>query len=170
MRSRIRSPVGCEETFMPRVFERSLVLPSPLQEVFAFFADPRNLEELTPPWLSFRILREPPIPLEEGTTIDYALRVRGLPLRWRSRITTWNPPHEFVDEQVRGPYRQWVHSHTFEGVEGGTRVGDRVLYRVLGGPLVDRLLVRRDVERIFDFRSRALALRFGSVVDALTPR
>ena len=143
------------------LFATELWLPRPRAEVFAFFADARNLESLTPPWLNFKILTPAPIPMRPGTRIDYRLRVHGLPLRWQSEITVWDPPHKFADEQRRGPYRRWVHTHTFEESRGGTRCGDRVEYAVLGGGLVNRLFVKRDVERIFQYRQEVLEQRFA---------
>lgn len=140
---------------------REIWLPQPRDRVFEFFADPRNLEQLTPAWLRFEVLNPESIRMGAGASIDYRLRLRGIPLRWRSRIARWDPPHRFVDVQVRGPYREWVHEHRFEAQSGGTRVLDRVDYAVLGGRLVNRLLVRRDLERIFDFRTAALGRIFG---------
>lgn len=131
-------------------------LGRPLEEVFAFFADAFNLERLTPPWLRFRVLTPAPIEMREGALIDYRLRLHGLPLRWRSRIALWEPPHRFADEQVRGPYRRWHHTHRFEPGGEGTTVIDEVDYAVWGGSLVDRLLVRGDVERIFAYRRATL--------------
>ncbi len=138
------------------VFEDELLLPLPRDEVFAFFADAGNLEAITPPWLRFRLTTPRPIAMREGARIDYRLRVRGIPLRWTSRIAVWDPPHRFVDVQERGPYRLWRHEHRFEQAPEGTRTIDRVEYRVPGGGLVDRWLVRPDVERIFAYRKRRL--------------
>ena len=140
---------------------REIWLPQPRDRVFEFFADPRNLEQLTPAWLRFEVLNPESIRMGAGASIDYRLRLRGIPLRWRSQIARWDPPRRFVDVQVRGPYREWVHEHRFEAQSGGTRVLDRVDYAVLGGRLVNRLLVRRDLERIFDFRTAALGRIFG---------
>lgn len=145
---------------MPR-HESEIWLPKTPEEVFPFFADARNLEVLTPPWLKFEVLTPQPIQIEEGTRIDYKLRLRGFPLRWQSEITVWDPPHRFVDEQCRGPYREWVHEHTFEPQNGGTLARDVVQYGVLGGAIVDRLIVRHDVERIFQFRREKLQELFG---------
>jgi ligand-binding SRPBCC domain-containing protein len=147
----------------PRVFayESQLWLPAPLDAVFPFFSDARNLERLTPPWLRFEVLTRPPMEMRPGALIDYRLRVRGIPLRWRSEITAWEPPHRFVDEQRRGPYRRWHHEHTFTESEGGTLAGDRVEYSVLGGAIMDRLFVRRDVEKIFAYRRAVLSELFG---------
>jgi ligand-binding SRPBCC domain-containing protein len=144
---------------MPRLLS-SVRLDAPIAEVFPFFADPRNLEALTPPWLRFEITTPSPIEMRAGTLIDYRLRVHGVPLRWRSEITAWDPPHRFVDEQRRGPYRTWRHEHRFSADGGGTLVEDDVTYAVRGGGLVDRLFVRRDLDRIFAFRRGALLAAF----------
>lgn len=136
-------------------------LPRPLEEVFPFFADARNLEELTPPWLSFNVLTPDPIPMAVGTKIDYRLRWRGFPLRWTSEIAAWEPPFRFVDRQLRGPYRLWHHEHRFEERNGGTDVIDVVDYAVWGGAVAVNLGVRRDVERIFAHRRTRLVEIFG---------
>ena len=136
-------------------------LPKSLEEVFPFFADARNLEELTPDWLSFTVLTPEPIPMAVGTTIDYRLAWHGIPLRWRSEIAAWEPPHRFVDRQLRGPYRLWHHEHRFEERDGGTNVVDVVEYAVWGGAVAVNLGVRRDIERIFEFRRARLVEIFG---------
>jgi ligand-binding SRPBCC domain-containing protein len=135
-------------------------LPVAPPNIFPFFADAGNLEALTPPWLNFKILTPLPIDVHEGTLIDYRLRLRGVPVRWRTRISVWQPPYRFVDEQLRGPYRQWIHEHTFEAHQGGTLVRDHVRYAVPFDWLVHRLLVRPDVERIFRYRAAELRRRF----------
>src|SRR5437899_1538566 len=104
------------------------VVPCRLEEVFAFFACVENLEAITPEWLHFRILSVRPQPVQEGTLISYALRVRGLPVRWTSEIVEWNPPHMFVDMQVRGPYKLWRHTHRFAAEGNSTRITDEVQY------------------------------------------
>lgn len=142
-------------------FETEIWLPAEREKVFPFFADARNLEVITPPWLHFHILTPGEIPMRAGALIDYRLRIHGLPVRWRTEITAWNPPHGFVDEQRRGPYRLWRHTHTFTPQAGGTLCHDRVDYAVPGGALVNRLLVRRDVERIFAYRAEALKKHFA---------
>jgi ligand-binding SRPBCC domain-containing protein len=145
----------------PRTFSSELWLPRPPEEVFAFFADAGNLQALTPAWLDFSVLTPTPILMRPGTIIDYRLRLRGFRIRWQSEITAWEPPRRFVDEQRRGPYRLWVHEHRFEARERGTMVTDFVRYAAPGGWLVDRLFVRRDMERIFQFRRDALLARFS---------
>ncbi len=141
-----------------RVFElkRTLTVPKPLDEVFTFFSDPYNLQAITPPWMHFRIRSISDPTIREGTEIRYGLKLRGMPLRWTSRITGWDPPHGFVDEQIRGPYRLWIHRHTFEARGDMTIVGDHVRYAPLGGRLAERLFVRADLERIFDYRHQRL--------------
>ena len=140
---------------------REVWLPRPPEEVFPFFADAGNLDRLTPPWLHFRILTPRPIEMAVGARIDYGLRLHGIPIRWRSEITAWDPPHGFVDEQRRGPYRVWIHRHRFEAHRGGTLVTDDIRYAVPGGRLADRLFVRRDLRRIFDYRTAQLRRRFA---------
>lgn len=145
-----------------REFKTEMWLPLPPEELFPFFADATNLEAITPPWLHFKTVTPAPITMREGTLIDYRLRVHGLPISWRTRISAWQPPHRFIDEQLRGPYRQWIHEHTFEPVNGGTLARDLVRYAVPFDFLVHRWLVRPDVESIFQYRSNVLRRRFAS--------
>ena len=146
--------------------ERSILVNKSPEEVYEFFSDPGNLQELTPPWLDFRVVGSSTEGVEGGTTIDYRLKMRGLPIRWRSLISEWDPPRSFVDEQLKGPYRVWHHTHTFLETEEGVRVGDKVRYAVPGGPLfeglVERLFVGPDVKKIFDYRMKRLGERFNS--------
>ncbi len=141
--------------------ERDVWLPRPLDDVFAFFADARNLERLTPPSLRFELLGGSAAPMHVGMRLDYRIRLYGLPIRWQSEITVFEPPLRFVDEQRRGPYRRWVHTHTFEARDDGTVVRDHVEYAVPGGRLVQRLLVQPDLDRIFAYRRRVLLDLFG---------
>jgi ligand-binding SRPBCC domain-containing protein len=140
-------------------FTCELWLPRPRDEVFEFFSNAANLEALTPPWLNFEILT-PAIALRPGVRIDYRLRLYGFPFRWQSEITRWEPPELFVDEQRRGPYRRWAHTHSFAERDGGTLVLDSVDFDVPFG-WVTRWFVMRDVRRIFAFRTEALVQRFG---------
>jgi ligand-binding SRPBCC domain-containing protein len=137
-------------------------LPCRLDAVFPFFADAHNLQALTPPWLRFEVLTVGPIEMRVGALIDYRLHVRGVPLRWQSEIRAWEPPLRFVDEQRRGPYRRWVHTHTFREQGGRTLCGDQVEYAVPGGRLVNWLLVEPDVRRIFAYRREVLERRFSA--------
>ncbi len=132
-------------------------------QVFAFFADACQLETITPPWLHFSVQTPHPIAMREGTLIDYKLRLHGVPLRWQSRIHTWEPPLRFVDEQVKGPYRYWHHLHTFEAVDGGTIVRDTVHYAMPLGFIMHPLLVRRDLTKIFAYRREVMGRIFTPV-------
>ena len=137
--------------------EDELLLKVPLDEVFAFFSEARNLEKLTPPWLSFEVLTEGPIIMAPGALIDYRIRWRGIPMRWRTEIEVWEPPYRFVDRQLRGPYRLWRHEHVFAEADDGTSIIDRVEYAPFGGVIAQRLAVARDVRKIFAYRHEALA-------------
>jgi ligand-binding SRPBCC domain-containing protein len=142
-----------------RVLERTQRVELPIEQTFELFADAFNLEALTPPLLRFRVVTPPPIEMRVGTLIEYRLRLHGVPVRWRTRIEAWDPPHRFIDNQLRGPYGLWHHTHRFEPDGDATLIHDRVRYRIGFGPfgaLADRLFVRRDLERIFDFRREAI--------------
>ena len=141
--------------------QTELWLPRPRDEVFEFFAEAQNLETLTPPWLKFEVLTPAPIAMRPGTLIDYGIRVHGFPIRWRTEIAAWDPPHRFVDVQLRGPYTLWHHTHAFVERDGGTLCLDHVRYRPRGGALIHWLFVRRDVDRIFQYRQQRLKDLFG---------
>ena len=132
--------------------QTSLVLPQPQAEAFAFFGNAFQLEMITPPWLYFHVTTPPPIEMSEGTLIDYRLKIHGIPIRWRTRISVWESPHRFVDDQLEGPYRWWRHQHRFEAVENGTQIYDQVDYGVPGGWPIHGLFVRRQLQRIFCYR------------------
>jgi ligand-binding SRPBCC domain-containing protein len=144
--------------------QRELWLPRPRAEVFEFFSQARNLELITPPFLNFHVVTPEPIEMGEGTLIEYRLRIRGIPARWLTRITRWDPPHQFADIQLRGPYKRWDHTHTFTEENGGTRMVDHVIYELPLGPLGDlvhRLQVRSDVEAIFGYRNEWIETHFA---------
>lgn len=148
-----------EATLRTHRLEREQLLPGTPAEVFPFFADARNLEALTPPFLGFRILTPLPIEMREGALIDYALSLFGIPVRWKTRISVWEPDVQFVDEQLSGPYALWRHTHSFERRGNGTLMRDLVEYREPFGPLgavAHHLFVARTVERIFDYRRGAV--------------
>jgi ligand-binding SRPBCC domain-containing protein len=142
------------------ILQREQALPGTPEEVFGFFADAHNLEALTPPLLRFRVVTPTPITMGRGALIRYRLRVHGVPVSWLTEITAWEPPCRFVDEQITGPYALWRHTHSFEATgDGETLMRDVVRYRVGFGPLgaiANQLVVRRDVEAIFDFRAQRI--------------
>jgi ligand-binding SRPBCC domain-containing protein len=143
---------------------RSLWLPRPREEIFAFFADAANLERITPPELRFRIVSPAPIRCEAGTRIDYRLALFGVPLHWRTLITVWRPGERFVDEQIAGPYRMWVHTHRFADEGDGTRMDDEVRYRLPLGLMGAGVwpLVAAQLRRIFDYRTRSVLTLLGA--------
>lgn len=148
---------------MPNVhlLERRQRVELPIDQVFSFYADARNLERITPPWLGFEVTTPGVIEMGVGTLIEYRLRLHLVPVRWRTRIEAWEPPRRFVDAQIRGPYSLWEHTHTFEeDGPGATIIEDRIRYSIpcgLLGELAERLLVRRDLRKIFDYRRAAVA-------------
>jgi len=142
-----------------KVFEASQYVPKPRDEVFAFFSDAKNLERITPPTLGFTIVKQSTFEIQEGTEFDYALKIHGVPMKWRSRIIDWKPNEQFVDIQLSGPYAQWHHTHTFKDVEGGTQMSDIVRFRLRGGAIGHALVgwwVQKDVARIFAHRKKVI--------------
>lgn len=149
---------------------REQFLPHPIEQVFAFFSNAGNLESLTPPDLHFRILTPRPIEMRPGTMIDYRLKLSGIPMVWRTRIETFDPPHSFSDVQLRGPYAHWRHLHEFRASEGGTLMRDVVDYALPFGPLgwmVHAIFVRRSLAKIFDYRRDRIS---GLLADSQTAR
>jgi ligand-binding SRPBCC domain-containing protein len=147
------------------VLRATQVLPRPVDEVFPFFADAYNLEKLTPAFLKFNVLTPKPIPMESGAEIRYKLKVRGVPIHWKTTILDWDPPRQFVDNQDAGPYTLWHHTHTFEPTEdgSGTVCTDTVRYKPKGwlfAPIINRFFVQRDVQNIFRYRFRKLEAFF----------
>lgn len=146
--------------------ERVQVIAAPRERVFEFFSAAENLERITPPFLKFRIVTPLPIAMRRGQHIEYRIGLGGVPMRWLTEIVDWQPATQFVDLQLRGPYRYWHHLHEFADVAGGTRMRDVVDYELPLGPLgalVHGLAVKRVLKRIFDFRSEAIAAAFPQV-------
>lgn len=141
------------------ILERTQIIKRPREEVFEFFADAGNLERITPPELNFHIITPQPIDVRKGALIDYQLKLRGIPITWKTEITQWNPPHDFVDTALQSPYRQWIHLHTFE--ENGaneTKMCDIVRYRLPLEPLGDlaHFYVKKELKYIFDYRYKVI--------------
>lgn len=152
-----------------KVYElrRETVIPRPVTEIFDWFSDARNLEILTPRFLHFRILTPTPIDMKPGAKIEYSIRVHGIPVRWKTTIESWDSPRSFVDTQTSGPYALWHHTHRFREQDGGTWMGDVVKYALPLGPLgqlAHWLMVRRDVETIFDYRATRIGELFAAGV------
>jgi ligand-binding SRPBCC domain-containing protein len=146
------------------ILERTQTIKRPIEEVFGFFADAGNLERITPPELNFKILTPQPIDIGKGTLIDYKLKLRGLPIIWKTEITQWNPPFDFVDSALKSPYKQWIHLHTFEtGKAGETIMKDLVRYRLPFEPVGDiaHFYVKRELNYIFDYRFKVIEEFFG---------
>jgi ligand-binding SRPBCC domain-containing protein len=148
------------------LLQREQRIELPRERAFEFYGDALNLEAITPPWLGFEVTTPGPIEMGPGARIDYRLKLHGVPVRWQTRIESWEPPHRFVDVQVKGPYALWEHTHEFEPAgAGAVLIRDRVRYALPLGPLGElahRLFVRRDVERIFDYRREAVAARLAT--------
>ena len=167
----LRGPISREHPYLARRRPRyqlqdNRLLPVSLDAVARWFTDPMNLGIITPSALSFHTLTETPISMEVGTVIDYALRLGPIPMGWRTVIEEWTPGSGFVDAQHRGPYRCWWHVHRFEEDGENVRVRDTVLYAPPLGPLgapANALFVAPTLRRIFSFRARAMARRFGVV-------
>ena|ERR1700722_6512641 len=149
----------------PLIFRAEQFVPRPLAEVFSFFAMAENLEKLTPPWLHFRILSVDPTPLQKGTLIRYVLRWRVFPIRWTTEITEWEPPHRFVDVQLKGPYKVWHHEHRFIAEGNGTRIIDEVQYLLpfgVLGSIAHAMKVKNDLKTIFAYRAQVVNRLFGT--------
>jgi uncharacterized protein YbjT (DUF2867 family)/ligand-binding SRPBCC domain-containing protein len=151
----------------------SQTVPADPDRVWAFFSDPANLGRITPPSMDFTMRTAAPR-MAEGALIDYTVRpLFGVPLPWRTEITDYSPPRSFRDVQLRGPYRRWEHSHTFVPTADGTRIDDHVTYELPLGPLgrvAHRWVVRGELERIFNYRARAIADMFEPAGHMTDPR
>jgi ligand-binding SRPBCC domain-containing protein len=154
--------IGPASTHQGFRLETQLFLPQSREQLFEFFSDAFQLQAITPKWLHFAVLTPPPIQIGRGTLIDYRLRLHGIPVRWRTRISVWEPCRRFVDEQIKGPYRRWHHEHLFEIVEGGTLCRDIVDYSAFGGRAIHAMFVRRDLRAIFEFRQHKLQELFAN--------
>ncbi len=146
-----------------------MLVEQPLETVFEFFADAKQLERITPPILNFKILTPMPVEMKARLLLDYQISIHKIPIKWRTEIAVWEPPYRFVDRQLKGPYHLWHHEHTFEETENGTFVKDKVIYKPIGGALVHKLFVRRDLEKIFRYRQEKIAEIFAAMPQVDTP-
>lgn len=140
-------------------------LARPLDEVFDFFSQASNLGRITPDWLDFRIVSDD-FEMRTGLLLDYRISLYGIPLKWQSQITAWDPPHRFADRQTKGPYSHWLHTHLFHPDGDTTWVEDHVAYASVGGALVNALFLKPQLRLIFGHRQKVIAERFGEVEPA----
>ena len=131
------------------------VINSSLDDVFSFFSNPENLSKITPEKLGFNILTPTPIKMKEGQLIDYSIKLLGKKIRWRTMITEYIPKVKFVDQQLKGPYSMWHHTHEFRDLDGKVEMTDEIYYVMpfgVLGRLVNFLFVSRDLNNIFKHR------------------
>lgn len=143
----------------PHTLIRKTIIKRPLEEVFQFFSKAENLNLLTPSELEFRILTPLPIKMQAGALIDYKIKLNGIPFNWKTEIAEWKVNERFVDQQIKGPYQIWHHTHSFKSVDGGTEMTDEVKYLSPGWiiePLIQALFIKKKVESIFDYRNSKL--------------
>jgi ligand-binding SRPBCC domain-containing protein len=154
------------------VLHREQTLPLARESLFPFFCDAQNLARITPPELGFRF-EVLPAEMRAGAEIAYRLRLWGIPFRWRTRVTGWDPPHGFVDEEIRGPFALWRHTHVFSEAPGGvgTIMDDRVEYALPLAPIgeIAHFLVRRQLDRIFDYRREVIEELFSGIAPLSRP-
>lgn len=144
---------------MEHKYETEVWLPHPIARVFAFFADAKNLNLITPPWLHFRILSQSTPQIQAGTLLEYSIRIKMIAVRWQTLIESWNPTYQFVDTQLKGPYKLWHHTHSFTEQKGGTLMRDTVRYILPFGRLGEWIagpMTHRDVKRIFEYRKEVI--------------
>jgi len=141
------------------ILNKQTLINKPLEEVFSFFSKPGNLNLITPPELGFEILTELPFEMKKGAVIDYVIKLKGIPLKWKTEITKWEPPFLFEDTQLKGPYKIWIHEHSFKETKSGTIMTDIVKYRSPGWIfefILHNLFVKKNVSSIFNYREKVL--------------
>ncbi|MEC9456602.1 MAG: SRPBCC family protein [Candidatus Neomarinimicrobiota bacterium] len=139
-------------------------IEQPIDVVFDFFSKPENLEEITPPRLRFKIITPSPIIMEKGSVIDYYIKILGISVHWQTLITTFVPPYRFIDEQIKGPYSLWHHTHTFSEENGGTMIRDEVRYIVPAGflgQIMNFIWIKKDLDDIFSYRKEVISEKFS---------
>jgi ligand-binding SRPBCC domain-containing protein len=144
---------------------KETIIKKPLEEVFDFFSKAENLNLLTPPEMQFKIITPSPITIHQGKLIDYKIKVNGIPFKWQTEITVWQPPFRFVDKQKKGPYNTWIHEHLFEARGSSTYMRDTVQFKSPGWilePIINKLFIEKKVRGIFEYREKVLLQLFGS--------
>lgn len=145
------------------ILTKTTVINKPLSEVFEFFSNAENLNKITPPDMQFKILTPLPIIIKKGTLIDYKIKVNGIPFNWQTEISEWEPNKRFIDKQLKGPYRVWIHEHTFEEKDGKTIMNDHVQFLSPGWflePIINKLFIEKKVKGIFAYREKILTNLF----------
>jgi ligand-binding SRPBCC domain-containing protein len=145
------------------ILTKTTVINKTLSEVFEFFSNAENLNKITPPDMQFKILTPLPIIIKKGTLIDYKIKVNGIPFKWQTEISEWEPNKRFVDKQLKGPYRVWIHEHTFEEKDGKTIMNDHVQFLSPGWflePIINKLFIEKKVKGIFAYREKILTNLF----------
>jgi hypothetical protein len=141
------------------ILTKTTIINKSLSEVFEFFSNAENLNKITPPDMQFKILTPLPIIIKKGTLIDYKIKVSGIPFNWQTEITEWEPNKRFTDKQLKGPYRVWIHEHTFEEKDGKTIMNDHVQFLSPGWflePIINKLFIEKKVKGIFTYREKIL--------------
>lgn len=150
------------------------IIKRPLDDVFEFFSRPENLEKITPKNLAFKILTPKPLVMKQGAVIDYTIKLFKMPIHWRTLITSYEPNHMFVDEQMKGPYSLWHHTHIFKETDEGVEILDNVVYAIpfgIIGRILHYLWIKRDLKNIFEYRKTIINQVFSTKnkeVDPLT--
>ncbi len=145
------------------IFEQEQIINQPVSKIFSFFEKPENLSKLTPNWLRFNIKTKLPLGMKQGAEFEYTITIFGISMKWKTLISKYSPPNFFIDEQVKGPYKRWVHTHSFKEINGNVIIGDRVEYDLYGGFLkyIINIFVGLSVNKIFNYRKISIEKEFS---------
>ena len=144
-------------------FEQEQIVDKKLDEIFPFFTKPENLSLITPNWLKFKIKKKSTEKMEENAEFVYTIKFHNIPMFWKTKITKYEPPLIFVDEQVKGPYKKWIHTHTFKEKGDKTILYDKVEYDLYGWFLkgfINKWFVKNSVKKIFEYRRSVIGKNF----------
>ena len=149
-----------------QILKQDQILPISLEEAWDFFSSPHNLKTITPSYMGFDITAaDLPPEIYQGMIITYKVKpLFGIPLNWVTEITQAQAPYFFVDNQKSGPFALWHHQHFFEKHDNGVRMRDVVHYAApmgILGKMVEKAIVKRRVNEIFEFRYQKLKELFG---------
>lgn len=144
-------------------FNQQQIINAPIEKVFSFFQQPENLSKTTPAWLNFKILTPLPLTMKEGAIFEYEIKLFGFRFLWKTLISKYKPLELFVDEQNKGPYKKWVHTHSFVEINGKVIMHDHISYDLFGGPLkylLNKIFIKRSIKNIFKFRKSIFEKEF----------